>query len=317
MKPIMESLLRKEPLARDAIIVILDWIDKVRTGLRTLYYLLDDNLAGIDPLFAIDQRVRLKDRMLIITRSSDLVEDLTYRGCNAPSFYYTPSVFSLMVNDISLTSVSYSLFLAKELGLPYPTQKQLTQNNELICTMAAGSEVLVKPSIGTKIGIPYTRIYQPIWREWNRRELGLYNTDYVLNLSLNPELGLGIPILERDSICKPFPNEPTIDWLPPVGPRTVVSRYLLSKAVLKMQTDIDELAPDFSLLDEEARLQFQEILETNKIYNSRTVAQITKSSESSILRNLKCTARGFWDIGLNPTPPRRPVEAAGDGTALA
>jgi hypothetical protein len=31
----------------------------------------------------------------------------------------------------------------------------------------------------------------------------------------------------------------------------------------------------------------------------------------------QCTARGFWDTELNPTPPRRRVEAAADGTAPA
>jgi hypothetical protein len=30
-----------------------------------------------------------------------------------------------------------------------------------------------------------------------------------------------------------------------------------------------------------------------------------------------CTARGFWDIGLNPTPPRRPAEAAAVETVSA
>ena len=32
---------------------------------------------------------------------------------------------------------------------------------------------------------------------------------------------------------------------------------------------------------------------------------------------LSCTARGFWDTELNPTPPWRAVESACDGTALA
>src|SRR4051794_9600856 len=32
---------------------------------------------------------------------------------------------------------------------------------------------------------------------------------------------------------------------------------------------------------------------------------------------MACTARGFWDTELNPTPPWRPVESACDGTALA
>ena len=32
---------------------------------------------------------------------------------------------------------------------------------------------------------------------------------------------------------------------------------------------------------------------------------------------LSCTARGFWDTGLNPMPPRQPIEAASDGTLLA
>jgi len=38
--------------------------------------------------------------------------------------------------------------------------------------------------------------------------------------------------------------------------------------------------------------------------------------ESELRRHVLCAARGFWDTGLNPTPPLRWAEAVSDGIAL-
>jgi hypothetical protein len=40
------------------------------------------------------------------------------------------------------------------------------------------------------------------------------------------------------------------------------------------------------------------------------------AGEDRLDASCDCTARGFWDTGLNPTPPLRWAEAVSDGIAL-
>ena len=285
MKGIIESVLREQPLGRADALLILDWLDKVRTGMWTLYYMLDDNMTGIDPLFAIEQRMGLKDRMVIITKTSNLVEDLIYRGCNMPSFYYTPSVFSLTINNYAFTNISSSYFLAKDLGLPYPSKVMVDNEGRLHCNLEPGSNILKSPSFARNFPLPCTRICQPIWKEIAGQAVRkMYDTDYARKMSLDKSIGVGVPFIETESTLMPYPVEPTLAWRPRMGPDTTVSGYLLSRTVLEMQTAIDDHAPDLSMLGEEDRAQFEEILRTNKAFNTRTLAEVSTRWANSLLR---------------------------------
>ena len=53
IKPIFVRLLAYLPLSSEELILLLDWLDKVRVGLWLGYLYLDKNPLGIDPMFHI------------------------------------------------------------------------------------------------------------------------------------------------------------------------------------------------------------------------------------------------------------------------
>ena len=94
-KPIMDKIFANEYLATQEIITLLDWFDKVRTGLWLAMTRLDNVVENVEPKFHIAKRTALKDRLLFIY---DLKEDrkgLTVIGANMPIFYQMPSCFSI------------------------------------------------------------------------------------------------------------------------------------------------------------------------------------------------------------------------------
>jgi hypothetical protein len=286
MKPIVMSALSNSALSRDDFSLLLDWLDKVRLGMWTVYYHLDNNLAGIDPFFAIDQRSGQHDRMVVITRSSDTVQDLTYRGCDLPSFYYTPSCFSLMINQYAFTNVSTPFFLAKDFGLPFAANSEIMPGGQVLYSMQPGSGVLMRPGIARDFPLPCTTIYQPMWKAFRGTPVqALYATDYALSIALHHDVGIGALFLEKASILAPFPADPTTDWIPPIGPNTETSRHLLSKATIVLQDRIDDLAPSRDRLDSDERRQYDEILRTNRDTNARLLSELSERWLAHILQS--------------------------------
>ena len=277
VKPVMLSVLAEAPISRDEFNVLLDWFDKVRIGMWLLYYHLDGNMAGVDPLFHIDQRLGTQDRMLIISKASDVVPDLTYRGVNSPSFYYTPSCFSLMVNQYLFTNISYPLLFSKSLGMPWSVKSALNVEGMLLHSISPGTEVIATPILAERSLLPCTILYQPMWAGFVGSSVEqLYNTHYCREGALDPSSGVGAIFLENGDGIAALSSEPTIDWVPPVGPNTDASRYLQSKTTLKLQNYIDSLLPNLSALSEEQREHYKEVQLTNRAHNDKTMDELTR-----------------------------------------
>jgi hypothetical protein len=240
----------------------------------TWYYHMDKNLTGINPFFAVDQRTCLRDRTLIITRSSDIVEDLTYRGCNMPSFYYTPSCFNLMINQFGFTNISFPFLLARDLGLPYPVASEFMEGGQATYSVIAGSGTVQLSTLTQDFPLPCTKIYQPIWKDCSSSPM--YENEFVRTLSLDHAAGIGQIFLERSSTVTAIRPHPSTDWVPDIGLDTQTSRYLLSKAVITLQDRLDGLAPSSQSLPEEERRQRAEILRTNHETNLLYLAELDK-----------------------------------------
>jgi hypothetical protein len=278
--PIVETILANGPLTRDDLILLLDWFDKVRVGMWTWYYHMDKNMAGIDPLYAIDQRTSRRDRMLIINRTSDAVQDLTYRGCDLPSFYYTPSCFNLMINQYSFTNISSPFFLGKDIGLPYPACSEMMSNGHAVYSMLPGSNETKIITLSEDFPIRSTKIFQPIWADF--QTLDFYDNDFVRSMALDYEAGVGKVFLEKSATLRTLGAEPTTDWVPDIGPNTYVSRYLLSKATITLQDRIDNFAPSADNLPEEERTHLREVLRTNHEANMLLLSQLTERWKATL-----------------------------------
>jgi hypothetical protein len=246
----------------------------------TWYYHIDKNLAGIDPLFAIDQRLGLRDRVLVITKASDLVTDLTFRGCNMPSFYYTPSCFNLMINQYGFTNISFPFVVSEALGLPYPRGAEYITGGGAIYSIGPGTETMRVPEITSDFPLPCKKIFQPMWKGF--QEDPLYATQYMRCAAMDHASGVGKIFIEKGAVVSVLHEERNTTWVPPTGPNTAVNRYRLSKAVIALQDRIDALAPSFQGLPDEERRHRAEVLRTNYEANSKVLSELTNRWKSNL-----------------------------------
>jgi hypothetical protein len=220
VKTVIQAVLSESAVSRNQFDLLLDWFDKVRIGMWILYYNLDKNLAGIEPFYYVDHRIRSHDRIIIISKSSDIVTNLTYRGCNTPSFYYTPSCFSLMVNQYCFTNISSPYFIAKNLGLPWAAHSAVIPGGAAVYSMVPGSEAVTSPVLSEPFRLPSTRIYQPVWRNFiGTSAQELYETDYARGIALDHGSGVGGIFLEKGEDVRLLTAEATTEWIPLVRTR--------------------------------------------------------------------------------------------------
>jgi hypothetical protein len=147
VRPLVLSLLARETLSALDFHHLLNWFDKVRIGLWLAFYYLDRNLGNIEPKFHISSRIATADRMLFIIRMDDNKEELSFRGCDTPSFYYTPSCFSIIINNVALINISSPFFLARRLGFPYPKRARLLPSGLTDFEIHSGRERIMWPTI--------------------------------------------------------------------------------------------------------------------------------------------------------------------------
>lgn len=117
-KRIVQAICRKEAVAPDDYVLLLDWLDKVRVGLWLGYRYLYQ--TQISPKFAINARFGVKDRMVAVYLVGDGERGLNAYGSESPLFQYKPSVFALRINNILLLNASWDWMCAARCGYPYP-----------------------------------------------------------------------------------------------------------------------------------------------------------------------------------------------------
>jgi len=96
----MRKVLANQEVSGEEISTLLDWFNKVRTGLWLGFLRLDQWQGTINPKFHIDSRIARKARLLFIyEKSTAHVKGLTFMGVNTPIFTHMPCCFALMVNN--------------------------------------------------------------------------------------------------------------------------------------------------------------------------------------------------------------------------
>lgn len=215
-----EQVVRKL-LAHDAVnaydlMLLLDWLDKVRVGLWLGYFYLDKNFAGIEPRFHIIQRLGSYDRMVGIIRLDEALQGLRFVGPMSKFYQLSPTCFALGINDLYFLNVSGVSLCSQRLGFPHLRAVNIRKDHQLEVSLHPGTERIMFPVERSETLPDMVCIYQPVFRQFlkshNRRE---YLTGgWIKKHTADEERGLGKLFLQRDSSAQPFGEDARKDWFP-------------------------------------------------------------------------------------------------------
>lgn len=199
VEDIMGKILGNLYLDAHKIDVLFDWLDKVRIGLWLGQRYLDGDYWGVKPVFHIETRIGVSDRILGIYACEGGQRDLTWCGIGTPGFTFMPSCFLLKVNHILFFNASAEFLVSRRVGFPYPEQIMRTDKPGFIgIPMKPARKRVMKPVIRRNLGPAEVFLYQPVVR----KELGsefphLYDDAYVKEHMLEKHQGKGNILIDR------------------------------------------------------------------------------------------------------------------------
>lgn len=150
----MSHLLKRAPLKGFEWHELLDWFDKVRTGLWLGMMMLGGEVPQPTPNFYIDQRIGLKDRCILVYRIGPEHRGLIMHGASDPCFFFRPSCFGITINDLIFVNVSSEFLLSARMGFPFPRTMEDTDD----LTIVSDWDVFYR----TKVPILRWPHYQPV-----------------------------------------------------------------------------------------------------------------------------------------------------------
>lgn len=223
-KSIIERIIAKDYVATPEINTLLNWFDKVRVGLWLGALLLDRDIAPVEPNFYIKKRIAEKDRSLFVYEMNDDWKGIQFVGFNAPAFLFSPSCFSLCINNFHFFNISTDFLFSRNIGFPFPNKQLYRQEDRrIISEFSKGLEKIKIPLIKRQYLVPSIEIYQPIiptkMIEVIDEDSNLWESDYVKANCTNYSTGLGklfyrngrelAPLDEDEEIC--FSDETVYD----------------------------------------------------------------------------------------------------------
>ncbi|ANY85472.1 hypothetical protein BB934_45470 (plasmid) [Microvirga ossetica] len=201
-KEVVGRLLKREAVAARDYVTLLDWLDKVRTGLWINYHLIQNHPVEVSPNFYVNQRVGQKDRMLAIYPLQDHPDGLNAFGVNSLVFAEMPSCFMLRINDLLLLNASTDFAYSHGCGFPHPatiTKLAGGENAGRLLLEGLSYDHKVKSRISDFDLIkPSVWLFQPIMLpddspRWRGGYWGVTGTDSFLATHSDPEFpGQGI-----------------------------------------------------------------------------------------------------------------------------
>jgi hypothetical protein len=215
VKPIFVRMLAYQPLSSDDLILLLDWLDKVRIGLWLGYLYLDKNLMGIDPHFHIESRMGQTDRMVSILRVDDPGVGLMFVGPHFRSYQLSPTCFGLGVNGLWLVNASGIGLCSQRLGFPYLEPLRFNEKHILEVSLHAGSERIMNPVERIALLPRTATLYQPIFRTFcERGGEEFLGSDWIRERTADAEFGYGKLFLQKPESVQIYPDEESSDWVP-------------------------------------------------------------------------------------------------------
>ena len=166
VKPIVEALMRREAINVGAYVDLLDWLDKVRTGVWLIRHMIEQHPIKITPHFHISSRIGRKDRMVAVYVFDSDNKGINLFGSDSLIFNGMPSCFGFRINNILLLNASADFFCSKGCGLPHPASMKLLMGGENSGKMkleGISYEVEINhPVTDLKLFKPVVWLYQPI-----------------------------------------------------------------------------------------------------------------------------------------------------------
>lgn len=183
IKIILKKLLSHKNLTQSDITDLLDWFDKVRIGIWLGQSLLHGE--KLNPNFYINQRIGISDRLLVIYRSSEKEKGISFSGTESLAFKYSPSCFSLTINELTFISYSSAMLLSENMGFPYPDSIELYPNGQMkINKINLGKSKISRPLLKEKIIEPAVKIYQTILKSNVGEIINEPISNYITNNSI-------------------------------------------------------------------------------------------------------------------------------------
>ena len=281
---IVTKMLNSEKISAAELNLLFNWLDKVRVGLWLAYFYLHGNVAGINPNYHIKKRIGLYDRVLVICKTTDEIRGLSAIGCETLSFFYTPSCFSLHINNLLFLNISYNFLFSRRVGFPYPEESYWIDVDKLATNFASGKERVIYPLLKQPIWLKGTEIYQPMFSpaSLGGKSMADFDTPYVRSLSSNWSQGVGKVLIEEDKKYNPYPSGLSHSWLPHYRYNFEEIFYDCQLQTLDSQHYIDSLAPSTLLLTSEVRKRMARKRNICERYYKEAVKSIAKQKRDDL-----------------------------------
>lgn len=282
-KPIILKLLSNDPLSNEDFHYLLDWFDKVRIGLWIGFYYLDKNVGNISPKFHIRSRITQHDRMLYILNVRNETPELSFRGCDTLSFHFTPSCFTMNINNFCFYNISSPFLFSRRIGFPYPSKSYLRKDGLADYSFEPARQRIMYPLIRKPFAFKGVGIYQPIFRSvLNTHFYAFYDNDYIKSNSLSFQNGVGDIFLDSNMSVKPYPSKPTIDW----RPSTIYKRHSMNPTIsidtLNHQLHIETLMPSTEQLPDGEKKWWRETLSETRRYANWLIKTMKDNARKGI-----------------------------------
>ncbi len=286
-KPIIEKILSKDFLTNTEIDILLNWFDKVRIGLWLGELLLDREVAPVNPHFHIKKRIVEKDRCLFVYELNDDLQGIQFFGTNSPAFMFTPSCFSLCINNFYFFNISIDFLFAKNIGFPFPVKKiMVPKSNGTRFEFKKGLDEVKLPLIKRAFAKASIEIYQPLIPkeigDINSIIDGFYNCSYLKEHCLDFKKGLGDIFYSENSTLLKLDNDTELclsdgsrkydreEFMKVMAKQVMDTQLYLT---IQMMPSIEELSPAGK---KEVRKTYNNILLLQKKY--RELIDIKKGS---------------------------------------
>lgn len=217
-KPIILKILNNDFLDNIEITTLLDWFDKVRTGLWIGFLTLDKNVSLIDkPSFYINKRLCEKDRSLFVYELEEKTKCIQFIGVNSPSFQISPNCFALRINNFYFFNSSTDFLIAKNIGFPY-AKKYIYRNEDRMFEIdfGKGSNKIKFPIFKGSFLLPSIEIYQPIigskLGDFKDSKLLYNDSEYVQSNLIDKNNGIGNIFYIDDKQLLTLDNETEISF---------------------------------------------------------------------------------------------------------
>ena len=263
-KNIVEKLMESKSVTGAEINVLLNWFDKLRTGIWLGQLMLTKKIDLMDPNFYINDRIGIRDRMLIIERVDGVGQGLGLVGSNTELFANMPSVFQVLFHDVLITSASTAGLVSSKLGFPRLSKQQTSGSRGSYVTLTKGTGKTVHPVVMNIDAADKTIIYQPIFKDFVS-QTNLYNTQYVQQHSYDANAGLGGIFVQRNNNTIRYLNpDDKVTLMPKMQPKNSEGKSL--KRVYDLQRHLLTNFNDINSWDKSKQSVVRDCLLQNLLY---------------------------------------------------